>query len=79
MPPGDPAAFAAAVLSVLDDSDLAASLGAAAAARAASLPTDADATAAAIALYSRLAARRTLSIEGLTAVSSETLDDHERG
>ena len=57
VPPGDPAAFAAAVLSVLDDSDLAASLGAAAAARAATLPTEADATAAVIALYTRLAAQ----------------------
>jgi glycosyltransferase involved in cell wall biosynthesis len=54
VPPGDPAAFAAAVLSVLDDRDLAASLSAAAAARAATLPGEADAIAAVIALYSRL-------------------------
>ncbi len=54
VPTGDPAALAAAVLSVLDDRDLAASLGAAAAARAATLPTEADAVAAAIALYTRM-------------------------
>ena len=58
VPPGDPAALAAAVLSVLDDPDLAARLGAAAATRAATLPTEADATAAVIALYTRLAGRR---------------------
>jgi hypothetical protein len=44
------------VLRVLDDRDLAARLSAAAAARAATLPTEADATAAVIALYTRLAA-----------------------
>ena len=58
VPPGDPAAFAAAVLSVLDDRDVAVSLSEAAAARAATLPSEADATAAVIALYSRLAAGR---------------------
>jgi glycosyltransferase involved in cell wall biosynthesis len=54
VPPSDPAAFAAAVLNVLDDSDLAASLRAAAAARAATLPTEADAIAAVIARYTQL-------------------------
>ena len=63
MPPGDPAAFAAAVLSVLDDSDLAARLGAAAAARAATLPTEADAIAAVLALYERLAAPRSVIVK----------------
>jgi len=52
--PGDPAALAAAVLGVLDDPGAAVRLGAAAAARAATLPTEADAIAAALALYERL-------------------------
>jgi glycosyltransferase involved in cell wall biosynthesis len=55
--PGDPAALAGAVLRVLDDARLAAGLSAAAAARAAALPAESDATAAACALYARLAAR----------------------
>jgi glycosyltransferase involved in cell wall biosynthesis len=52
--PGDPAAFAAAVLSVLDDAGLAAELATAAARRAAALPTETDAIEAALALYQRL-------------------------
>ena len=52
--PGDPAAFAAAVLSVLDDAELAVKLGRAAARRAAALPTETDAIEAALALYRRL-------------------------
>ena len=52
--PGDPQALAAAVLRVLDDAELAASLAEAAAARARELPSEADAVAAAIALYERL-------------------------
>jgi glycosyltransferase involved in cell wall biosynthesis len=52
--PGDPAAFAAAVLSVLDSAELAAELAAAAARRAAALPTETDAIEAALALYQRL-------------------------
>jgi len=49
--PGDPAAFAEAVLRVLDDPVLAARLASAAAARAAALPTEAEAVAAVLALY----------------------------
>jgi len=52
--PGDPAAFAAAVLSLLDDAELAAKLATAAARRAAALPTETDAIEAALALYQRL-------------------------
>ena len=52
--PGDPQALAAAVLRVLDDSELAVSLAQAAAARARELPSEADAVAAAIELYERL-------------------------
>ena len=52
--PGDPAAFAAAVLRVLDDAELAAELAKAAARRAAALPTETDAIEAALALYQRL-------------------------
>ena len=55
--PGDPASLAAAVLRVLDDPGLAASLTAAAVARAAALPTEDDAVAAALALYTGLAGR----------------------
>jgi len=52
--PGDPAALAATVLSVLDDAELAAKLGRAAARRAAALPTETEAIEAALALYQRL-------------------------
>ena len=52
--PGDPAALAAAVLSVLDDAGLAARLSRAAALRAAALPTESDAVAASVDLYRRL-------------------------
>lgn len=52
--PGDPAAFAAAVLRVLDDRDLAKRLGSAAARRAAALPTETDAVKAVLELYERL-------------------------
>jgi glycosyltransferase involved in cell wall biosynthesis len=55
VPPGDAAALAEAVLSVLDDPALAAKLGAAARARAAALPTQDDAVEAALGLYRRLA------------------------
>ena len=54
VPSGDRAALAAGVLSVLDSPAVAAKLAAAAASRAAELPTDADAIAAALALYGRL-------------------------
>jgi glycosyltransferase involved in cell wall biosynthesis len=54
VPPGDPGALAAAVLSVLDDPGLAASLRAAALARAAALPSESDAIDAALAAYGRL-------------------------
>ena len=56
VPPGDAAALADAVLSVLDDPALAARLGAAARARSAALPTQDDAVEAALDLYRRLAA-----------------------
>jgi glycosyltransferase involved in cell wall biosynthesis len=49
--PGDPAALAAAVLSVLDDPGLAGRLSKAAALRAAALPTESDAIAASVDLY----------------------------
>ncbi len=52
--PGDPDALAAAVLSVLDDRELAARLGSAAARRAAALPTETDAIKAVLELYERL-------------------------
>ena len=52
--PDDPAALAAAVLSVLDDLGLASRLSKAAAQRAAALPTEADAIAASVDLYERL-------------------------
>jgi glycosyltransferase involved in cell wall biosynthesis len=55
VPPGDPAALAAAVLSVLDDPGLAARLHAAALARATALPSESDAIDAALAAYGRLA------------------------
>ncbi len=51
VPPGDPAAFGRAVLDVLDDARLASRLSAAAADRAAELPAEADAAAAALELY----------------------------
>ncbi len=54
VPAGDPAALGAAVLSVLDDPGLARRLSEAAYARAADLPTEADAVAAAFALYDAL-------------------------
>jgi glycosyltransferase involved in cell wall biosynthesis len=55
VPPGDAPALAAAVRMVLTDSSLAARLRAAAAARAATLPAEADATAAALAAYAAVA------------------------
>jgi glycosyltransferase involved in cell wall biosynthesis len=57
VPPGDPDALAAAVLSVLDSPATAARLAAAAADRAAALPTETDAITAALALYDRLTKR----------------------
>jgi glycosyltransferase involved in cell wall biosynthesis len=55
VPPGDAAALADAVLSVLDDPALATKLSAAARVRAAALPTQDDAVEAALDLYRRLA------------------------
>ena len=55
VPPGDAAALADAVLSVLDDPALAARLSAATRARAAALPTQDNAVEAALTLYRRLA------------------------
>jgi glycosyltransferase involved in cell wall biosynthesis len=54
VPPADPAALAAAVLSVLDSPSAAAKLAAAAVGRAAELPAEADAIDAVLALYARL-------------------------
>ena len=51
VPPGDAAALSTAVLSVLDDPDLAARLSAAAVNRAEALPTGNDALDAAMAAY----------------------------
>jgi glycosyltransferase involved in cell wall biosynthesis len=56
--PGDCAGLAAAVRSVLTDPALAARLRATASARAATLPTEADAVAAALAAYATLATHR---------------------
>lgn len=58
IPPDDAAALAAAVTKLLDDPPLAAALGRAAAARSATFPTEADAVAAAVAVYRRLAEAR---------------------
>ncbi len=58
VPPGDPAALAAAVMTVLDQPALAARLGRAASAQATSFRTAADALAATLGQYARLAARR---------------------
>jgi glycosyltransferase involved in cell wall biosynthesis len=55
VPPGDEAALAGAVLSILDEPALAARLSAAARVRAASLPTPAAAVDGALALYQRIA------------------------
>lgn len=54
VPVGDAAALSRAVLAVLDDSELAGSLGSAALARAAALPTEAEADAIALDLYDHL-------------------------
>jgi glycosyltransferase involved in cell wall biosynthesis len=58
VPPGDAGALALAVLAVLDDAGLAASLSRAGQARAAAFPTEQDAVRQAGALYRRLAAAR---------------------
>ncbi len=58
VPPGDPAALAAAVTTVLDDAPLAARLRSAASARSATLGSEQDAVRAALAIYARLAAGR---------------------
>jgi glycosyltransferase involved in cell wall biosynthesis len=58
VPPGEAAQLSAAVLRVLDEQDLARRLGAAALARAAALPSAADAVQAGLAAYRRAAARR---------------------
>lgn len=58
VPPGDPAALAAAVTAVLDDPVLAARLGDAASARASSFPDVNDALREALAIYANLAPRR---------------------
>jgi glycosyltransferase involved in cell wall biosynthesis len=57
VPPGDPAALAAAVCAMLDDPPLAARLGLAARARSAAFPTEKDAVSTALAIYARLARR----------------------
>lgn len=57
VPASDPAALSRALLAVLDDPDLAGTLAKAALAHAASLPTEADAAAAALGLYRQLARR----------------------
>jgi glycosyltransferase involved in cell wall biosynthesis len=57
VPADDPGALAEAILAVLDDPALAARLSAAARARAASLPTPADAVAAVLTLYAQLRAQ----------------------
>jgi glycosyltransferase involved in cell wall biosynthesis len=54
VPPGDPGALTAAIVSLLDDPGRAEKLSAAAIERAASLPTVPDAVGAAVALYERL-------------------------
>ncbi len=54
VPPADPVAFGRAVLRVLDDPGLGRKLSAAALRRAAELPSEADATAAVLAIYNRL-------------------------
>jgi glycosyltransferase involved in cell wall biosynthesis len=56
--PDDPAAIAAAVTAVLDDPALAARLGGAARARAASFPSEEDALTEMLARYAHLAASR---------------------
>jgi glycosyltransferase involved in cell wall biosynthesis len=56
VPPGDPAALAVAVTTVLDDSSLAARLRSAASTRSATLPSEQDAVRAALAIYARLTA-----------------------
>jgi glycosyltransferase involved in cell wall biosynthesis len=53
--PGDPAAFAASVLNVLNDAGLASRLGKAAAFQAAALPTESEAVQSVIEIYRRLA------------------------
>ncbi len=58
VPPGDPAALAAAVTAVLDQPALAARLSRAARVQAASFPSAADALTATLACYARLAAHR---------------------
>ena len=58
IPPGDPAALAAAVTAVLDDQHLAARLCLAARARSATFPTEKDAIDDAMSTYSRLAVSR---------------------
>jgi len=55
VPANDPAALSHAVLAVLDEPELAARLAKAALSRAASLPSEADAAAAALRLYGQLA------------------------
>jgi glycosyltransferase involved in cell wall biosynthesis len=57
VPPADPGRLASAVLSVLDDPERGAALGAAALARAAALPDEADAVDSALAVYGRIVAR----------------------
>jgi glycosyltransferase involved in cell wall biosynthesis len=54
VPPGDPVALGRAVLAVLDDAELAKRLSAAAESRAAELPAESDAIAAALGLYRSL-------------------------
>jgi glycosyltransferase involved in cell wall biosynthesis len=65
VPPDDPGALASAIAGVLDDRALASTLGSAAAARAATLPSESDAVDAALAVYGRLAATYRAGSEGL--------------
>jgi glycosyltransferase involved in cell wall biosynthesis len=57
VPPGDPGPLASAVLALLDDQAMTRALGAAALARARTLPSESDAVDAALAVYGRLAPR----------------------
>jgi glycosyltransferase involved in cell wall biosynthesis len=76
VPPGDAGQLAAAVLAVLDDPGLAARLAAAALARAAALPSPADAAAAMMAIYADLLTARPRRRE--RSISSSVVPGHSR-
>ncbi len=79
--PEDPDAFAAAVLSVLDDLRLASRLSKAATQRAAALPTESDAVAASVDLYQRLRQQdllEYLAAEQVDGGRREDPDQHDR-